>query len=191
MRLSSGLAALGRDILDPETASGEEVRKQLLTKAREALVKGLDLREQDRHCADALLAQGCKEVKIGCRNGKVQAYLHYSAGTAAPLVPEYCGDLDDVLSKIDAALEEVGVDLVDGDLYVVMGEDAMTREEAADLLVSRLAEARDLLTLLETLDSAQVEQVKASLARLVGALKSTGNTGELLALLRTLASHDM
>lgn len=190
MKLSTGLTALGNEILDPETASGEEIRERLLGKAREALIKELDLREQDGNCADALTSQGCKEIEVGWRDGKVQAYLHYNAGTAMPLAPAYCGDLNTVLGKINAALEGVGVNLVDPDLYVVMDDQAMTREEAGELVVSKLAEVRDLLSVLGTLDLDQVQKMKGVLTRLIGALKSTGNTGELLTLVRGLASHD-
>jgi len=190
MRLSQGVRQLAANVLDPETASGEEIREKLLTKARTALIEELDLRDQDKHYADNLLAQGCREIGVGWRDGKVQAYLEYRTGTAAPLVPNYCGGLGEVLARINEALEKVGVDLVDRELYAVMEDEVITREEAGERLVEAISEARNLLFLLGSLEQHQVAALKPVLARLVGALKSAGNTGELLALLRQLASHD-
>jgi len=190
MRLSQGVRQLAADVLDPETASGEEIREQLLSMARQALIDGLDLRDQDKHYADNLLAQGCREIGVGWRDGKVQAYLEYRTGTAAPLVPNYCGGLGEVLARINEALEKVGVDLVDRELYAVMEDEVIARVEVVSRLVETINEAAKLATLLEPLERQQVEGLKVALVPLVGALKSAGNTGELLALLRQLASHD-
>lgn len=190
VKLSPGVKQLGMELLEPKTPSGEAIRDRLLAEARITLIDELDLRKQDEHYANALLAQGCKEIEVGWRDGKVQAYLSWAAGAASPLVPDSYGDAGEVAGKIAEALEKVGVDLVDPELYVVMEDEVIAREEAGVRLVKRISEARDLLFLLGSLDSEQVAAMKGALTRLIGSLKSTGNTGELLALLLQLASHD-
>lgn len=186
MKLSKVVRGVADGVLKRHDSS---IRQGLVDKARVHLIRALDLRKQDERVADDLL-QHAQEYELFWEEGRVKAYLQFAPGMWSPPFPDYCGDFSNAVARVEETLEGATVDVLDPGVTIVFDDEVISRLEVLDRLVDAVNEAAKLATLLEPLDRQQIEGLKVALVPLVGALKSAGNTGELLALLRQLASHE-